>query len=77
MRLSSECRVYWTRNEKDTKTHIEVGNYTACGVEIPYYDGVDRSAFGIASCKKCLKMQVKHEGEESLSNAEKVEFNGY
>ena len=74
MRLSRQWRVYWTRNNKDTKTHIEVGNYTACGVEIPYYDGVDRGAFSIATCKKCLKAQVKHEGVDSLTNAEKEEF---
>ena len=62
MRLSSECRVYWTRNEKDTKTHIEVGNYTACGVEIPYYDGVDRSALKCklnTKAKKVCQMQKR------------------
>jgi len=74
MRLSSEWRVYWTRNNKDTKTHIEVGNYTACGVEIPYYDGVDRGAYNIASCKKCLKQQMLHEGIDSLSKAEQEEL---
>jgi hypothetical protein len=77
MRLSNGWRVYWTRNEKDTKTHIEVGNYTACGIEIPYYDGVDRGAFSIATCKKCLKKQVSLEGEDSLVLAEKENLKGH
>ena len=74
MRLSSQWRVYWTRKGKDTKTHIEVGNNTACGVEIPYYDGVDRGAFSIATCKKCLKKQLSLEGIHSLSHAERREL---
>jgi hypothetical protein len=74
MRLSSQWRVYWTRNGKDTKTHIELGNYTACGIEIPYDNGVDRGAFNIATCKKCLKEQILHEGVDSLTNSERREL---
>ena len=52
--------VYWTRNGKDTKTHIEGAGMTLCGVEIPYYDGVDRAIFNEPTCKRCIKTEKRN-----------------
>lgn len=56
--------VSWKVNGKETKTHIQDGYQTRCGLEIPT-QGKEWHFYGEPTCKRCLKSQKAQQKNQS------------